>query len=61
MAFHFASSPLALLFAVSVLVCPVSNPVLVEASDGPSVSNFSSSVLGDDERVVVLWSLTATS
>ncbi|CAN6984934.1 unnamed protein product [Brassica rapa subsp. trilocularis] len=30
-------------------------------SDGPSVSNFSSSVLGDDERVVVLWSLTATS
>ncbi|KAF3590339.1 hypothetical protein DY000_02021196 [Brassica cretica] len=30
------------------------NPVLVEASDGSSVSNFSSSVLGDDGRVVVL-------
>ncbi|CAN6905865.1 unnamed protein product [Brassica oleracea] len=31
-----------------------SNPVLVEASDGSSVSNFSSWVLGDDGRVVVL-------
>nr|VDD35547.1 unnamed protein product [Brassica oleracea] len=30
-------------------------------SDGSSVSNFSSSVLGDDGRVVVLRSLTATS
>ena len=36
-------------------------PVLDMAIDGFSISNFSSSVLGDDGCVVVLGSLTATS
>ncbi|KAG5406145.1 hypothetical protein IGI04_012264 [Brassica rapa subsp. trilocularis] len=36
-------------------------PGLDMAIDGSSISNFSSSVLGDDGCVVVLGSLTATS
>ncbi|KAF8089145.1 hypothetical protein N665_0516s0003 [Sinapis alba] len=42
-------------------LCPCFHSFLVVASDGSSSTSFSSSVLSDYGRVVVLVSLTATS
>ncbi|CAN7045035.1 unnamed protein product [Brassica rapa subsp. trilocularis] len=55
---HRPSSSRSLLRMICALF---SNPVSCCGKFSSSVSNFSSSILGDDERVVVLGSLTTTS